>query len=74
MEAEAHRDDGGWTGLDATSGAPIGPGHVPLASAATPAATATVTGYTERCTVTLDVDRGVERLAGRPPGDPDQPR
>lgn len=60
--AEAHVDPEGWVGLDATSGARVGGGHVTLTSAAEPAGILPVQGRTEPCSVSLEVVHDITRL------------
>jgi transglutaminase-like putative cysteine protease len=61
--AEAYVPGAGWIGLDPTSGLLATAGHIPLAAAVDPAMAAPVSGTTEPCRATLDVEMTLARVA-----------
>ncbi|MHB8691778.1 MAG: transglutaminase family protein [Solirubrobacteraceae bacterium] len=65
--AEVYLPGAGWVGLDATSGLLAGEGHIPLACAGTPDATAPITGTTGEAETEFEYSNSVRRL-DEPPG------
>jgi len=59
---EAYVPGAGWVGLDPTSGLLAGEGHIPLACTALPSSAAPVTGFTDVCESTLEVEMKVTRI------------
>jgi uncharacterized protein (DUF2126 family)/transglutaminase-like putative cysteine protease len=64
--AEAYVPGGGWIGLDATSGLLAGEGHIPLASASTPALAAPLFGSADVLAETVEFTLSVARLGHEP--------
>ncbi|MEM9462845.1 MAG: transglutaminase family protein [Myxococcota bacterium] len=64
--AEAYLPGAGWIGLDATSGLLASEGHIPLASASTPALAAPLYGGTDVAAERVDFEMSVARLGHEP--------
>jgi uncharacterized protein (DUF2126 family)/transglutaminase-like putative cysteine protease len=64
--AEAYVPGAGWVGMDPTSGLLTGTGHIPLASASTPAGVAPVIGSVSDVGSTLTNRMEVTRISERP--------
>ena len=64
--AEAYIPGAGWVGMDPTSGLLTGEGHIPLASASTPAGAAPVIGSVSDVGAELIHRIGVTRISERP--------
>jgi uncharacterized protein (DUF2126 family)/transglutaminase-like putative cysteine protease len=52
----------GWVGLDPTSGLFTGEGHLPLAATPDPQSAAPISGATEKCESTFDVEMSIARV------------
>ncbi len=63
---EVYLPGAGWVGLDATSGLFAGEGHIPLACAANPMATAPISGTVEECGMTFDFEMSAARIDRQP--------
>jgi transglutaminase-like putative cysteine protease len=64
--AEVYLPGAGWIGLDATSGLFAGEGHIPLAAAPHPSATAPIEGLTSPCRAELGFSHRVIRIQEDP--------
>jgi len=60
--AEVYIPGAGWLGIDSTSGLFTAAGHIPLACAPEPLATAPVSGKIGRCSIMLEFHTAVSRL------------
>lgn len=64
--AEVFLPGAGWVGLDPTSGLLAGEGHIPLAATPDTGSAAAITGFSEQCEASFDVDMRVTRISETP--------